>query len=54
VYLFTRITQKLHFNITTFDIVMPPARGTYNKIADPALTEDQLSEMDTSKNFGNN
>ncbi|KAG1222017.1 hypothetical protein G6F35_005585 [Rhizopus arrhizus] len=26
---------------------MPPARGTYNKIADPALTEDQLSEMDT-------
>ncbi|KAG1376133.1 hypothetical protein G6F61_007863 [Rhizopus arrhizus] len=41
------ITQKLHFNTTTFDIVIPPARGTYNKIADPALTEDQLSEMDT-------
>lgn len=27
---------------------MGPLRGAYNKTADPALTEDQLSELDVN------
>lgn len=29
-------------------ILMGPLRGAYNKTADPALTEDQLSELDVN------